>query len=101
LCEHFGFYDPRGQKQRDGCVKALRELETDGWFILPVARRKTGPNSAKRLSEPVAAAEGVPAEAGDVGGLRLVVVGTDEQMRIWNEMMIGEHPRGAGPLVGR
>jgi hypothetical protein len=22
-------------------------------------------------------------------------------MRIWNEMMIGEHPRGHGPLVGR
>ena len=101
VCEHFGFYDPRGQKQRDGCVKALRELETDGWFVLPVARRKTGPNSPKRLSAPVAAAEGVPAEAGDVGALRLVVVSTDEQMRIWNEMMIGEHPRGAGPLVGR
>lgn len=57
VCEHFGFYDPRGQKQRDGCVKALRELETDAWFILPVARRKTGPNSPKRLSEPMAAAE--------------------------------------------
>jgi uncharacterized protein DUF4338 len=33
--------------------------------------------------------------------LSLVVVRTDEHMRIWNELMIGEHPQGAGPLVGR
>jgi hypothetical protein len=31
----------------------------------------------------------------------LIVVETVAQMRIWNEMMICEHPRGAGPLVGR
>ncbi len=49
----------------------------------------------------VAAVEGVPAEAGDVRGLRLIVVETVEQMRIWNEMMIREHPRSTGPLVGR
>jgi hypothetical protein len=28
-------------------------------------------------------------------------VNTPEQMQIWNELMIGEHPQGAGPLVGR
>ena len=28
-------------------------------------------------------------------------VETEEQMRIWNEVMIRGHPRGAGPLVGR
>jgi hypothetical protein len=36
-----------------------------------------------------------------VEGLALVRVTTPEQMRIWNEMMITEHPQGAGPLVGR
>lgn len=26
---------------------------------------------------------------------------TAEQRRLWNELMAGEHPQGAGPLVGR
>jgi len=34
LCEHFGFFDPRGGKQRAGCLKALRELEKAGKFVL-------------------------------------------------------------------
>ncbi|MBI3924050.1 MAG: IS4 family transposase [Armatimonadetes bacterium] len=38
---------------------------------------------------------------GEVHGLELVLVETDEQMRIWNAMFQDEHPRGAGPLVGR
>jgi hypothetical protein len=36
-----------------------------------------------------------------VRGLRLICIETEPQMRIWNEMMLREHPRGAGPLVGR
>ena len=38
---------------------------------------------------------------GDVLGMELIIVESVAQMRIWNEMMIREHPRGAGPLVGR
>jgi hypothetical protein len=53
------------------------------------------------LSEPVALPTDVPSEAGDVRGLKLVLVKRTEQMRIWNELMIREHPQGAGPLVGR
>jgi hypothetical protein len=53
------------------------------------------------LTEPVAEPEAVPAEVGVVGGLELILVEQENQMRIWNELMIGEHPQGAGPLVGR
>ncbi|MDO8343343.1 MAG: IS4 family transposase [Cellvibrio sp.] len=101
VCEHFGFFDPRGRKQVSGCLKALRELEAAGHFILPESRSRPGPGSPKRLSEPVAN----PADAGDrvdeVNGLELILVKSEAHMRIWNEMMIGEHPQGAGPLVGR
>ena len=38
---------------------------------------------------------------GDIQDLRLILVTTSEQMRMWNEMMIEEHPLGAGPFVGR
>ena len=101
LCEQFGFYDARGQEQLGGCVKALRKLEAAGHFVLPAACTKTGHNSPRRLSEPLAPPTNVPAQAGEVRGLTLVLVRTSEQMRIWNEMMISEHPQGAGPLVGR
>ena len=101
LCEQFEFYDARGELQRSGCLKALRELEAAGHFVLPAALSKTGRNSPRRLSEPLPPPTDVPEQAGDVQELRLVLVSTTEQMRIWNEMMITEHPQGAGPLVGR
>jgi hypothetical protein len=101
LCEEWGFQDARGDLQRGGCVKALRELEAAGHFMLPVAQAKTGPCKPKRLAEAVADPTGVPAQAGEVRGLALTLVCGEEHMRIWNEMMIREHRRGHGPLVGR
>ena len=101
LCEEFGFQDACGELQLGGCIKALRELEAAGHFTLPEAQAKTGPGTPKRLLEAVADPTGVPAQAGEVRGLALILVSCEEQMRIWNEMMIREHPRRHGPLVGR
>lgn len=101
ICEQFGFYDARGQEQKSGCLKALRELEAAGHFTLPVARTNPGNRSPRRLSEPVPLPMEVPTQAGEVRELELVLVTTLEQMRTWNELMLNEHPQGAGPLVGR
>ena len=101
VCERFGFFDPRGQAQVEGCMKALRELEAGGHFKLPAAQGNPGPRTPKRLPEAVPDPTGVPEQAGDVRGLAMILVSTDEHMRIWNEMMIREHPRSHGPLVGR
>jgi len=101
LCKYYGFLDGHGNCQIGSCLKALRELEQVGHIILPAPLKQHGPGSPRRLSEPVAAPCGVPEEAGDMRGVELIPVDTIEQMRIWNEMMICEHPRGAGPLVGR
>ena len=101
VCEQFGFQDPRGQYQIGGCLKGLRELEAKGWFQLPKAQIQKGGPAPRRLCEPVAAPEGVPGEVGEIGRLELILVEQESQMRIWNELMIREHPQGAGPLVGR
>src|SRR5881628_2691973 len=101
VCEQFGFQDPRGQNQLSGCLKGLRELEAKGWFQLPPPETQKGRPSPRRLSEPVPAAQGVAEEVGEVDGLELILVEKESQMRIWNELMIREHPQGAGPLVGR
>jgi hypothetical protein len=102
VCEQFGFFDPCGGAQRSTCLKALRELEEEGHITLPVGRggARKAP-SPLRLPEAVPPARGVPSEAGDVRGLQLILVETVGQRRMWNEMLIREHPRGAGPLVGR
>lgn len=101
LCDQWGFYDPSGQPQRGGCLKALRELEAKGWFRLPLPWIQKGASGPRRLAGPVDEPTGVPEQAGEVRGLELIWVGEEEQMRIWNELMIREHPQGAGPLVGR
>jgi hypothetical protein len=101
LCEKFGFYDMGGQPQLSGCVKALRKLEDAGHFKLPAACKKNGPKSPRRLNEPVAPPVNVPAQVGDIGGLRLELITTTEKRRIWNELMLTEHPQGAGLFVGR
>ena len=101
VCEEFGFQDPRGENQWGGCLKALRELEGRGMFQLPPPQMRRGSLAPRRLDQPVAEPQGVLVEVGDVCGLELVLVGQESQMRIWNELMIREHPQGAGPLVGR
>ena len=101
VCEEFGFQDPRGQNQLGGCLKALRELEAKGWFQLPTPQIQKGGPTPRRLSKSVEEPQGVAAEVGGVEGLELILVEQESQLRIWNELMIGEHPQGAGPLVGR
>ena len=102
LCDEFGFRDRRGDPQVSGCTLALAELERRGFYRLPgpvrSSRKRRGP---RRLGQPVPVAQGVPAEVGLVRGLRLVEVREAEPLRLWNEMMVREHPLGHGPLVGR
>ena len=101
-CGEFGFFDARGHAQSAGCIKALRELEQAGHFVLPgVALSGRGKGkTARRLDAPVPAPEDVPAQASEVRALALIKVDSLDQMRLWNEMMLCEHPQGAGPLVG-
>jgi hypothetical protein len=105
VCEHFNFVDARGHQQKSSCVIALCELAAAGNFILPPLADGKGNKgkgySLHRLSKPVPEPVDVPAKAGDVQGLKLVIVETDEQKRTWNELMICEHPRGSSLFVGR
>jgi hypothetical protein len=101
ICAHFGFQGPGGQNQLGGCLKALRDLEAKGWFQLPQPQSKKKNPSPRRLLEPVAEPQAVPGEAGEIKGLELVLVEHEDQMRIWNELMIREHPQGSRVLVGR
>jgi hypothetical protein len=101
VCGEFGFVDRRGVPQRSGCLKALRVLAGRGRLTLPAARTVPGPSRPRRLDGRVPLPEGVPERVDQVRGLALVPVEGDELMRVWNALLLDEHPRGAGPLVGR
>ena len=55
---------------------------------LPAARTQPGRGQARRLAEAVPLPEGLPPRVEDVRDLELVLVQTQDQMRLWNELMI-------------
>lgn len=101
LCKEFGFLDARGHPQRSGCVKALRVLEGRGHFTLPGPRTQPSPPKPRRLESVVPLPQEVPSNVGQVRGLQLVRVETEDQRRLWNQLFHDEHPQREGPLVGR
>ncbi len=101
LCQESEFQDPRWAKPDRWLLKALRDLEAQGWFQLPPSEMQESNPSPRWLSEPVPEPEGVVEQVGLVDGLELILVEQESHMRIWIELMIDEHPQGAGPLVGR
>ena len=100
-CQQFGFYDISGKLQISGCLKALRELESAGHFKLPKAQQKAGQKTPRRLMASAPLPVDVPTDVTAIDQLELVLVRTGDQMRLWNELMITEHPLKDGPLVGR
>lgn len=106
VCQRLGFIDARGQPQRSTCLKALRDLEAAGHFVLPEGgkdqeKKQKKKHTPRGLPEAVPEPQDVPATAGEVQNLHLVLAESELQIRTWNELMLREHPQGAGPLVGR
>lgn len=105
VCRHLDLRDPKGDWQVATTAQALRALEAQGHWTLPVPRarrrRRTGSNAPTRLHRPVKAARGVPRQLEQIQGLQLVEVTTPPQMLIWNELMSREHPLHDARLVGR
>jgi hypothetical protein len=101
LCEQLNLKDFRGRLQLAGCLKALRELDGESLFSLPAPRRKASPPVMRRLERAVLDPQAVPDQVEEVRGLRLVLVEDENTRRVWNELVMREHPFGTKPLVGR
>ena len=102
VCRKFKFYTPKGQEQISGCTKALRILDAAGHINLPVPARKAATKKTlQRLNTPVPLPVDVPSTVNEIQGLKLILVQTSDEIKIWNELMIEEHPLGAGFFVGR
>jgi hypothetical protein len=101
VCDRFNFFDPRGNQQLSGYSKALRKLELEGHFVLPKPSKSIKKWTPRRLGKPVPDPIGMPEDFSQIHDLKLILVNTEEQMRIWNELMICDHYKGVTQLVGR
>ncbi len=101
VCDHFGFFNAKGERQLSTCVSALRGLERRGKIEMPAAIRPgRGQRKPLRLGDPVPAPRKLPTSVGRMRQLELERVDTPEQRATWNELIIREHPYGDRPLVG-
>lgn len=104
LCEELALKDPCGKPRLAGVQKALRMLEAKGYWQLPERRGVYGQRwQPRRVEGTVAEPRGVPPRVEQVKGLELVEVGSEdgELFRVWNELMLTEHPLHDCRLVGR
>ena len=103
LCEELDLYDHAGKPRVAGVQKALRTLESRGFWVLPEPQTANGRTwTPRRLNHRVPSPQDVPGTAEEVRGLHLVcVTGEDDGgLRIWNELVESEHALGCR-LVGR
>jgi hypothetical protein len=103
-CERLSFRDAKGRLRISTTLKALRDLEAEGCWRLPESTvNATGRWNPRRLDCAVAAPRGVPGQVEEIKGLELVEVRAENEayLRIWNEMMLSEHPLRDCRLVGR
>jgi hypothetical protein len=102
LCRELNLIDPNGNPRLATTFKALRVLESQGLWRLPKATvRAPRQWTPTRLNQPVKAPVAVPKSVEDISELQLVEVTTEEEVKIWNELMIREHPLHECRLVGR
>ena len=100
VCRHFGVLDARHRPPSPEKGGLRQGAEATGASKAHCADGRGGTvKSPRRLDQAVPAAIDVPAQAGDVRALTLVIVDRLDLMRVWNELMLREHPQGAGPLV--
>jgi len=103
ICQELDLRDATGELRLATTRKALRDLEKKGYWKLPELTKATGQWTPRRLNRPVAAPRDVPMRVDGIKGLELIEVRRedDERLRIWNELMLSEHPLGSCRLVGR
>ena len=100
VCDEFGFYDARGERQWASCMKALGTLEAEQRIVLPAAQPSLQRRGPRLLEEPVAAPVDVPDKVREIRGLAVKLVTTAEERAIWNTLMAREHPQGTTTFAG-
>ena len=103
ICEHLAWWTGAGRAAVASAKKAIAKLRRRGLLSEPGIRRARPRSHRLRPSgQPLPAIERLPKAVEEIGGLRLVLVeGHEDPLhRLWNDLMIQQHPCGDAPLVG-
>ena len=106
VCTALGLFFAPGQPQLSSCAEALKELDKKGLislcdtldYVPAPSRRHPTPRC---LDGPVPEPVDVPCAAGQVRGLRLELVATPEQSKIFNTILRDNHYIGPKIFFGR
>jgi Domain of unknown function (DUF4338)/Transposase DNA-binding len=105
FCRALDWRDAKGRFSLSSASVALRRLEKQGKVHLPALPPRAKPSAPRGLlddKQPLPDLPKLPEHAGKIAGLRLRLI-QDEQdpaHRIWNRLLVREHPLGRSPLVG-
>jgi len=105
VCDHFDLRNRKNELRTCGCRVVLMDLAKAGKFILPglSSRGSHGKNHRMvRLGEAVPEVVGLEDRVDCLSDLQIILVEPDdlEKRKIWNELMIREHPQGRRRLMG-
>ncbi len=105
FCRALGWRDAKCRLSVSSASVALRRLEKEGQVQLPAMRVRTNSDVARGLSDdgqPLPVLPKLARRGRAIGGLqsRLIKDEHDPGHRIWNRLIVREHPLGRQPLVG-
>ena len=105
FCRSAGWQDAHGQLAISSASVVLRRLEGRGLVQLPARQPRRAPRQSRGLrddDEPLSPLPQLPPHGGRLVGLRLRRIENeqDPNHRIWNRLIVREHPLGRRPLVG-
>ena len=105
FCRAVGWRQGHGELAVSSARVALRRLERRGLVQLPAPERRRAPSRPRGLlddGQPLPALPKQLSSGGQIAGLRLRLIEDehDPAHRIWNRLIVREHPLGRRPLVG-
>ena len=105
FCRALDWKDARGRWCISSASVGLRRLQEQGKVDLPPMAPRAQPLGRRGLlddHQPLPVLPKLPPQAGRIAGLRLRLIEDehDPAHRIWNRLIVREHPLGRSPLVG-
>jgi len=103
ICEHLAWWSGTGQPAVASAKKAMAKLRRRGWLALPgTPRARPRSHRLRPSGQSLPKVEPLPKRVEEIGGLRLqLLAGHEDPLhRLWNDLMIQQHPCGDAPLAG-
>jgi hypothetical protein len=102
ICRALNWCTPDGRLALPGAKVALRKLAKRGLLSLPGSRARKSSHKLRGSGQPLPPLQPVPDRVQQVRGLALYLLRghEDPHHRLWNDLIIQQHPCQDAPLVG-